>query len=59
MHLSKKDTMFIWNERAQESFDTLKKDLVSTPLLKPPEYSTEYFLYIVVSKGTVGMVLVQ
>jgi hypothetical protein len=47
MHLLKKDTLFIWDERAQESFDALKKSLVSTPLLKPPDYSRDYFLYIV------------
>jgi hypothetical protein len=33
MHLSKKDTPFIWDEKAQESFDTLKKALVLAPLL--------------------------
>jgi hypothetical protein len=54
-----KDTPFIWDERAQESFDALKKDLVSMPLLKPPDYSRYYFLYIVVSEDTIGMVLVQ
>jgi hypothetical protein len=59
MHLLKKDTPFIWDERAQESFDALKKALVSTPLLKPPDYSRDYFLYITASEGMVGMVLVQ
>jgi hypothetical protein len=59
MHLLKKDTPFIWDERAQESFDALKKDLVSTPLLKPPDYSRDYLLYISTSEDTIGMVLVQ
>jgi hypothetical protein len=45
-----KDTPFIWDERAQESFDALKKALVSTPLLKSPDYSRDYLLYIVVSE---------
>jgi hypothetical protein len=40
MHLLKKETPFIWDERAKESFDALKKSLVSTPLLKPLEYDT-------------------
>jgi hypothetical protein len=34
-----KDTPFIWDERAQESFDDLKKKFVSTPLLKSAEVS--------------------
>jgi hypothetical protein len=59
MHLLKKDSMFIWDERAQESFDALKKSLVSMPLPKPSDYSRYLFLNIVTSEGTVGMVLVQ
>jgi hypothetical protein len=46
MCLLKKDTPFIWDERAQESFDALKKALVSAPLLKSPDYSRDYLLYI-------------
>jgi hypothetical protein len=59
MRLLKKDTPFIWDEQAQGSFDALKKALVSTPLLKSLEYNRDYFLYVVVSKETIGMVLVQ
>ena len=59
MHLLKKDTLFLWDERAQESFDALKKSLVSKPLLKTSNYSRDYFLYMPVFKGMVGMVLVQ
>jgi hypothetical protein len=59
MHLLKKDTSFIWDERAQESFDALKKYSISTPLLKPLEYNRAYLLYIVVYEGMVGIVLVQ
>jgi hypothetical protein len=54
-----KDTPFIWDERAHESFDALKKAMVSTPLLKPPDYSRDYLLYIAASEETIGMVLVQ
>jgi hypothetical protein len=59
MHLLKKDTPFIWDERAQESFDALKKALVSMPLLKSPDYSRDYLLYVTTSEETIGMVLVQ
>ena len=59
MRLLKKDTPFIWDEWAQESFDTLKKSLESTPLLKSPDYSRDYLFYIVASEETIGMVLVQ
>jgi hypothetical protein len=59
IRLLKKDTPFIWDERAQESFNALKKALVSTPLLKSHDYSRNYLLYIVASEETIGMVLVQ
>jgi len=59
MRFLNKDTTFIWDERAQESFDALKKALVSTPLLKYPDYSRDYFLYIATYEETIGMVLVQ
>jgi hypothetical protein len=51
--------MFIWDERAQESFDALKNSLVSTPLLSPPDYCRVFFPYIVASEETIGMVLDQ
>ena len=55
----KKDTPFIWDERAQESFDSLKKSLVSTPLLNYLDYSRDYLLYVTTSEKMIGMVLVQ
>jgi hypothetical protein len=59
MHLLKKDTPFIWDEQAQESFHALKKALVSTPLLKSLDYGRDYLLYIVMFVETIVMVLVQ
>jgi hypothetical protein len=59
MCLLNKDTHFIWDEQAQESFDALNKSLVSMPLLKSLIYSRDYLFYIIVSKETIGMVLVQ
>ena len=59
MRLLKKDTPFHWDERAQESFDTLKKSLAMTPVLSPPDYSRDFFIYVAASQETVGMVLVQ
>ena len=59
MRLLKKDIPFIWDEQAQESFDALKKTLVSTPVLSPPDYSRDFLLYVAASQDTIGMVLVQ
>ena len=59
MCLLKKDTIFCWDEWAQESFDALKKALASAPMLSPPDYSRDFLIYVVTSMETVGMVLVQ
>ena len=59
MHLLKKDTPFIWDERAQESFDALKKSLASSLVLSPPYYYRDLLLYVAVSQEKIGMVLVQ
>ena len=57
MRLLKKDTTFCW-ERAQESFDALNKALASPPMHSLPDYSHEFFIYVVVSMEVIGMVLV-
>ena len=59
MRILKKDTTFCWDEQAQESFDALKWALASAPMLSPPDYSHDFFIYVAISMKTVGMVLVQ
>ena len=59
MHLLKKDTPFYWDERAQVSFNALKRALALAPMITPPDYSYDFLLYVVVSLETIGMVLVQ
>ena len=59
MHLLNKDTHFYWDERAQESFDSIMRALATVPMLSPPDYSHEFLIYVAASQETVGMVLVQ
>ena len=59
MHLLKKDTLFIWDKRAQESFDALKQALASAPMISPPDYSCDFLLYVATYLEMIGMVLVQ
>ena len=59
MCLLKKDTPFVWDETAKLSFKALKKSLLSAPLLRPPDYSKDFILYLVVLESTIGVVLVQ
>eukprot|EP00253_Pinus_taeda_P021936 PITA_21936 len=57
--LLKQNTPFFWDEIADKSFDALKHALTHAPLLHPPNYNQDYFLYLAASHSTIGMVLVQ
>ncbi len=57
--LLKQSASFFWDEIAQKSFDALKHALTHAPLLHPPNYNQDYFLYLAASYSTIGMVLVQ
>ena len=59
MRLLKKEVPFYWDERAQISFEVLKKSLSSALVLIPPDYSKDFILYLATSESTIGMVLVQ
>ena len=59
MRILKLDTLFYWDERAQESFDALKQALATAPVLSTPDYSRDFFIYVVASQEMIGMVLVQ
>ena len=59
MRLLKQDTPFVWDETAQLVFEALKKDLLSAPLLRSPDYSQDFILYLVAFESTIRVVLVQ
>jgi hypothetical protein len=59
MRLLKKDVPFQWDEVAQCSFIVLKRALISTPLLRPPNYNKDFLLYLAAMESTICMVLVQ
>jgi hypothetical protein len=54
----KKGSKFVWDTTANKSFESLKLSLTRTPLLFPPDYSRDYFLYLAASDYTIAMVLV-
>jgi hypothetical protein len=57
--LLKKGSEFVWDTVANNAFEALKLSLTKAPLLFPPDYSRDYFLYLAASEYTIGMVLVQ
>jgi hypothetical protein len=50
---------FQWDEHAQTTFDDLKEDLSSAPLISPPAYDCNYILYLSASTVSVAGVLIQ
>jgi hypothetical protein len=57
--LLKKGYDFVWDNTANKSFEALKIALTHIPLLFSPNYSRDYFLYLVALDSTIAMVLVQ
>ena len=57
--LLKQNVPFIWDEIVDQYFDSLKHMLTHAPLLHPPNYNHDYFLYLAASNSTIGMVLVH
>jgi hypothetical protein len=59
MHLPAKDAPFIFTEECLQSFHTLKKALVSTLVIQPPNYHLPFEIMCDASDYAVGAVLDQ
>jgi hypothetical protein len=59
MRLLKKGSEIVWDTITNNAFEAFKLPLMRAPLLFPPDYSRDYFLYLAASDYTIGMVLVQ
>jgi hypothetical protein len=58
--LLKKGHDFVWDKTAKlKAFEALKLASTHTPLLFPPNYSQDYFLYLASSEYTIVLALVQ
>jgi len=57
--LTQNDVKFIWNDRCEESFQTLKERLTIAPILSMPNGSRGYKVCTDVAKSGLGCVLMQ
>ena len=57
--LLKKDTVFQWTEETQQSFDSLKQKLTSSPVLIMPDQTRPFQIECDASKYALGAVLTQ
>jgi hypothetical protein len=58
-NLLKKYCHFSWTEECQQSFDTLKQKMVTTPILVFPDWSKEFHVYVDAYSIALGAVLAQ
>ena len=57
--LLRKDSKFVWTEECQVAFETLKKALVTAPVLAFPQFDKPFILAVDASDESIGYVLSQ
>ncbi|KAJ9536520.1 hypothetical protein OSB04_un000272 [Centaurea solstitialis] len=57
--LTQKDKKFVWGEKQEEAFQTLKQKLCNAPILALPEGTDNFVVYCDASHQGVGCVLMQ
>jgi hypothetical protein len=57
--LLRKGAVFVWNPRVEEAFSTLKKSLVSAPVLALPDFSQPFMIVTDACDTGIGAVLMQ
>lgn len=57
--LTRKNVDFIWSHECEVAFQTLRKSLLSTPILKYPDFNKEFKLIVDASDFACGGVLTQ
>ncbi|KAJ9551398.1 hypothetical protein OSB04_015443 [Centaurea solstitialis] len=59
MVLTKKNAKFLWTEKQEEAFQTLKKKLCQAPILSLPDGTEDFVVYSDASKMGLGCMLMQ
>jgi hypothetical protein len=57
--LLNKDTKFQWNEECQRELDTLKENMVTTPILVFPDWYKTFHVHVYASSIDLGAILMQ
>ena len=57
--LTRKNEKFVWNERCEESFQELKKRLITAPILVLPDEQGNFVIFSDASHKGLGCVLMQ
>ena len=57
--LTKKDRTFLWDDKAEKSFNQLKTAMVTAPVLQLPDFDREFHVTTDASEVSVGAILQQ
>ena len=57
--LLKKDAPYVWNDKTEEAFASLKTSLITEPLLQYPDFSQPFVLTTDASNEAIGAILSQ
>ena len=57
--LTRKGVKFVWTEACSDAFDTLKRALVSAPILAYPNFKEPFLLFVDASSTGIGFTLAQ
>jgi hypothetical protein len=55
----KKDTKFQWNESCQQGLDTMKENMVTSPILVFPDWEKTFHVHVCASAIALGAILAQ
>jgi hypothetical protein len=55
--LLKKDTIFQWNEDCQQGLETLKENVVTTPIIVFPDWEKTFHAHVDASAITLGEIM--
>ncbi|KAM2766879.1 hypothetical protein COP1_022738 [Malus domestica] len=55
----KKDVSFVWDEACHNAFESIKKYLLSSPVLRAPVLRKQLILYFTAQESSVGALLAQ
>jgi hypothetical protein len=59
LDLTKKSTIFHWDQKEQEAFDKIQSIMCSAPVLQQPNFEKKFYLQTDVSAYDMGAVLSQ
>ncbi len=57
--LTQKDASFVWSDKCNQAFQTLKNALTSAPIVAHPDFKLPWLLYTDASNDCIGSVLAQ